>query len=89
MVERRRELLSFLFNRKWPLFIEEVRVGEDLVRTGRISDRNNPQSWPFGLPTPLLLKSFHPDVQFERFEKIWPPFDVTLKSLRLDQNVHA
>ena len=44
-----------------------------------------PQSWPFGLPVILLLKSLHPDVRFEWFEKFWPPFDFTLKSLWLYQ----
>ena len=44
----------FSLHSKWVLFIEHFRVGEDPVRTGRISDRYNPKSWPFGLLVPLL-----------------------------------
>ena len=56
---------SSLMTAKWVLFIEDFRVGEDPVRTGRISDRYNPQSWPFNLLVPLLLRSLHPDVRLE------------------------
>ena len=62
--ERERELPPQMTAQRG-LFIELFRVGEDPVRTGRISDRYNPQSWPFGLPVPLLLRSLHPDVRFE------------------------
>ena len=67
MVERERERESFFFkmDNQWVLFIEKVRVGVDPVRTGHVSDCYNSRSWLFGLPTPLLLKSLHPDVQFE------------------------
>ena len=65
MVERERESFLFQMKAQSPLFIEFFRVGEDPVQTGRISDCYNPQSWPFGLPVPLLLRSLHPDVQFE------------------------
>ena len=53
---------SSSMNSKRGVFIGKVRVGEDLVRTGRISDCYNPQSWPFGLLVPLLLRSLHPKV---------------------------
>ena len=72
MVERERELLQslerasfFKMQHPSPLFIEFFRVGEDPVQTGRISDCCNPQSWPFGLPVLLLLRSLHPDVRFD------------------------
>ena len=64
--ERERERASYSsLHSKWPLFIEEVRVGEDPVRTGRVSDYYNPQSWSFGLLVPFLFRSLHPDVRFE------------------------
>ena len=63
--ERERELASPQTNSQRGIFIEKIRVGKDLVRTGRISDQSNPQSWPFGCPVFLLLKSLHPDVRSE------------------------
>ena len=81
MVERERGSFIFSLHSKFPLFIEEVRFEEDPVRTGRIFNCYNPQSWPVGLPVLLLLRSLHPDIRFEQFKKIWPPFDVTLESL--------
>ena len=72
MVERERKRASYSssLHNKRVLFIEEFRVGEDLVRTGRVSDCYNSKSWLFGLPVLLLLISLHPDVRFKRFEKI-------------------
>ena len=55
------------------------------MQTGRVSDYYNLRFWPFGCPVLRLLKSLHPDVRFDRFEKNWPLFDFTLKSLRLDR----
>ena len=81
--ERERASSSSLHS-KWGVFIGKTRVGEDPVRTVRVSDCYNTQSWPFGLSVLLLFRSLHLDVRFERFEKIWPLFDVTLKSLWLD-----
>ena len=65
MGEREGESFFFFVQHPSPLFVEFFRVGVDPVRTGRISDRYNPQYWPFGLPVPLLLRFFHPDVRFE------------------------
>ena len=64
MVEREKEKESFFFflHSKWGVFIEKIRVGEDPVRTGRVSDCYNSQSWSFGLLVLLLLKSLHPDL---------------------------
>ena len=65
MVEGEGENFSFLMTAQGVLFIEDFRVGEDPVRTGRISACYNSLSWPFDLPVPLLLRSLHPDIQFE------------------------
>ena len=63
---RERERASFSFvQHPSPLFIEIFRVGEDPARTRCVSDCYNPQSWPFGLPVLLLLRSFRPDTRFE------------------------
>ena len=62
---RERASSSSSLHSKWVLFIEEIRVGEDAMRTGRVSDCYNSQSWSFGLPVLFLLRSLHPNVRFE------------------------
>ena len=63
--ERERERFFLSINSQRGVFIEKIRVEEDPVRTGRVSNYYNPQSWQFGLLVLLLLKSLHPDVRFE------------------------
>ena len=65
MGEREREGFFLLNDSPKPSIYRVLRVGEDPVRMGRISDCYNPQSWSFGLPVLLLLRSLHPDTRFE------------------------
>ena len=64
--ERERESFFLISIAHGVLFIEKIRVGEDSVRMGRILDRYNPRTWPFGCPMLQLLRSSHPDVRFEK-----------------------